>query len=69
MAKFRVIEGKPDTSPAGQVRRRMRESARPWPHCPSCGGREYITASAGNVRNKLCVICLMQGRRIVMNRS
>jgi hypothetical protein len=64
MAKFRVIQGGPDTSPAGQVRKRIKQSARDWPHCPNCGGRETITASIGNVRTKLCVVCLMQGRRV-----
>ena len=66
MPKFRVIDGAPDTSPQGQVRRRVRESARDWPVCPHCGGREVITASIGNVKNKLCVVCLTQGRRVVV---
>ena len=66
MPKFRVIEGKPDTSAAGQVRRRTRESARDWPSCPHCGGREVVAASIGNVKNKLCVVCLLGGRRVVV---
>lgn len=67
MAKFRVIQGGPDTSPAGKVRSRVRASARDWPHCPHCGGREVIAAKIGNVSNKLCVVCLMQGRRVVVD--
>jgi len=66
MPKFRVIDGKPDASPAGQVRRRARQSARDWPCCSACGGRETIVASTGNVKNKLCVVCLLQGRRVVV---
>ncbi|QLQ28512.1 MAG: hypothetical protein HZT39_09800 [Pseudoxanthomonas sp.] len=66
MPKFRVIEGKPDTSPAGQVRRRTRESARDWPACPHCGGREVVQAKIGNVKNDLCVACLLTGKRVVV---
>ncbi len=66
MPNLRLITGKPDASPAGKVRRRVRESARDWPACPSCGGRETIVASTGNVKNKLCVVCLLQGRRVVI---
>jgi len=66
MPKFRVIDGKPDASPAGQVRRRARESARDWPHCPHCGGREVIPARTGNVKNDLCVACLLAGKRVVV---
>lgn len=67
MPKFGLVQGKKDDSPAGKVRERMRQSARPWPHCPHCGGRETITARIGNVRNKLCVACLVQGRRVVID--
>ena len=63
---FYVIEGKPDTSPAGGVRKRVRQFARDWPACSHCGGREVVAASVGNVKNKLCVCCLMQGRRVVV---
>jgi hypothetical protein len=66
MPKFRVIEGRPDESPAGQVRKRSRASARDWPACSHCGGREVIAAKIGNVTNKLCVCCLTQGRRVVV---
>lgn len=66
MPKFQLIDGRPDASAAGQVRKRVRESARDWPKCPRCGGRETITASVGNVKNKLCVVCLMGGRRVVV---
>lgn len=67
MAKFRVVEGRPDTSPAGQVRKRIRKSARDWPACVACGGRETVVAAIGNVKNKLCVACLMGGRRVVVD--
>lgn len=56
---------KPDT-PADRVRKRVRKSARDWPCCSQCGGREVVTASLGNVRNKLCVVCLAAGRRVVI---
>ena len=65
MAKFRVIQGGPDTSPAGKVRKRVRKSARDWPACV-CGGREVVVAKIGNVSNKLYVACLMAGRRVVV---
>lgn len=66
MPKFRVIEGRPDASPAGAVRKRVRQSARDWPACSHCGGREVVAAKIGNVSNKLCVACLLQGRRVVV---
>jgi len=56
---------KPD-APADKVRRRVRKSARDWPACSHCGGREVVAAKIGNVSNKLCVACLMQGRRVVV---
>lgn len=65
MTRFRVIDGTPaPDTPAERVRRRMRESAdKRRPHCTSCGGHEYIVAQNGRARAKLCVVCLMQGRR------
>lgn len=45
----------------------MRESAKKLgSHCSHCSGRETVVATNGNVRNKLCVVCLMQGRRVVV---
>ena len=65
--KFHVIQGTPaPDDPLNRVKKRVRQSARDWPACPHCGGRETITASIGNVKNKLCVVCLMQGRRVVI---
>ena len=67
MPKFRVIHGTPaPDSPGERVRKRMRQSARDWPHCSACGGRETIDAKIGNVKNKLCVCCLMTWRRVVI---
>ena len=66
MPKFRVIDGRPDASPAGAVRKRARKSSRDWPACSHCGGRETVPAKIGNVKNKLCVACLLQGRRVVV---
>lgn len=69
MPNFRVIDGggEPVTQ-ASTVRKRLRaKRQRDLPQCPSCGGRETITASAGNVRNRLCVVCLLGGRRVVVS--
>jgi len=63
---FHVIDGRPDETPAGKVRKRTRQSARDWPACPHCGGRETVPAKIGNVSNKLCVACLLQGRRSII---
>lgn len=67
MAKLYVVppSKKPD-APADKARRRVRESARDWPACSACGGREVVAAKIGNVSNKLCVSCLLQGRRVVV---
>ena len=69
MAKFHVIEGgTPPDSPAEEVRVRLRKTRqRGIPQCGTCAGREYVTARTGRVSTKLCVICLMQGRRREMN--
>jgi len=55
----------PSPPPASErVRKRVRATAdRNRPRCTSCGGHEYIVAQNGRVRTKLCVVCLMQGRR------
>lgn len=37
------------------------------PACRNCGGSETVAAKIGNVTNRLCVICLMQGRRVVVD--
>jgi hypothetical protein len=67
MPKFRVIHGSPaPDNPAERARKRTRQSARDWPACRACGGREVIVAKIGNVSNKLCVCCLMVGRRVVV---
>lgn len=67
MAKLYAVPRatKPD-SPADKSRRRVRQSARDWPACPHCGGREVVQAAIGNVKNKLCVACLMKGRRVAV---
>ena len=67
MAKLYAVPTapKPETG-ADKVRRKTRQSARDWPHCPHCGGRETVVAKLGNVSNKLCVACLVGGRRVVI---
>lgn len=62
MPKLHVIAG----GAAPKARKRPRQSARDWPACPNCGGRERVQAKIGNVKNDLCVPCLMQGRRVVV---
>lgn len=63
---YAVPTGKKPDAPADKVRRRAKQSARDWPACRECGGRETVQAAIGNVKNKLCVCCLMQGRRVVV---
>ena len=66
MAKlYAVPPGPKPDGPAERVKRRARKSARDWPACPD-GHREVITARIGNVSNKLCVACLLLGRRVVV---
>jgi hypothetical protein len=70
MAKLYVIEGTkpPDDSAPEQVIKRARASAKKYmPACRNCGGSETVAAKIGNVTNRLCVICLMQGRRVVVD--
>jgi hypothetical protein len=69
MPNLRVIDGGGEpVTPANAVRKRVRaKRQRDLPQCTHCGGRETIVASAGNVRNKLCVVCLTQGRRVVVS--
>lgn len=50
--------------PAEKVRKRTRASSdRSRPRCTSCGGHEYVTAKNGRTQAKLCLACLMAGRR------
>lgn len=69
MPEFYVIHGdKEPVTPATSVKKRLRaKRQRNLPQCPDCSGRETIVASIGNVRNKICVACLMQGRRVVVS--
>ena len=54
------------------MRKRVRAMPRPkaMPQCGRCGGREYIEAKIGMgksvTKQKLCVLCLMQGQRVAM---
>ena len=64
MPKFRVIQG--GNEPTQGVRKRARKSARDWPACVRCNGRETVVAKIGNVSNKLCVVCLLKGERVVV---
>lgn len=68
MVSLRVIDGtKPPDTPAEQVRERVRKTKTPYlAQCNRCGGRETITASIGKSRNKLCVVCLLSGQRVVV---
>lgn len=69
MPRFYVIDGTiaPD-SEQEQVRKRLRKiRVRNDPQCARCAGREWITATIGNVKSKLCVNCLTQGERVVMD--
>ncbi|GGA05656.1 hypothetical protein GCM10011408_28220 [Dyella caseinilytica] len=68
MAKLHVIKGTaaPDT-PAEKVRAKMRARKHPaLPSCHRCGGIETITARMGKASNKLCVVCLMGGQRVII---
>lgn len=67
MARLAAIPGgKAPNGPADKVRKRVRQSARDWPACVRCGGRETVDARIGNVKNKLCVVCLLSGQRVVV---
>lgn len=71
MAMFHVIEGgPPPDSPAEEVRARLRAKKQPGtPQCGTCAGREYVVARVGRTQTKLCVVCLMQGRRREMAKT
>jgi hypothetical protein len=70
---FHVIQGTPtpDTDQE-KVRKRVRTMPKPpgMPQCVRCGGREYIEAKIGTgktaTKQRICVICLMKGERVVM---
>lgn len=71
--RFHVIDGTPaPDTPAEQVRKRVRAMPKPaaMPQCPRCGGREYIETKIGAGRSatkqRLCVLCLMKGERVVL---
>lgn len=71
--KLHIIQGTPPPEPpAAKVRKRVKAMARPpgMPQCSRCGGREYIEAKIGAgkaaTKQRLCVICLMKGERVVM---
>jgi hypothetical protein len=68
MGRLRVIDGTPPPdTPAERVRARIRKTKTPGiAQCVRCGGRETIRATIGNVSNKLCVCCLLQGQRVVV---
>lgn len=72
--RLTVISGTPAPDTAQeQVRKRVRAAPKPkgMPQCARCGGREYIEAKIGAAKavtkQKLCVVCLLQGQRIVMS--
>ncbi|MDU9398037.1 hypothetical protein [Pseudomonas sp. zfem003] len=71
--RFHVIDGTPaPDTPAEQVRKRVRAMPKPatMPQCPRCGGREYIETKIGAGRSatkqRLCVLCLMKGERVIL---
>lgn len=76
MPKLKVV--KTELTPAAEQRRRLRSHAKPrgMIACSSCGGREYVTTRMGALEvdgravagtsARLCVVCLMQGRRVEM---
>jgi hypothetical protein len=69
MRKLYLVPGTtaPDTKQE-QVRKRLRKMrVRDDPQCARCAGREWITATIGNVKSKLCVGCLSRGERVVMD--
>jgi hypothetical protein len=68
MPRFEVIDGTPaPDTPAERVRQRVRKTKLPGPSCQRCGGREWIAATIGTTKNKLCVCCLLQGQRSLMD--
>lgn len=69
MRKLYLVPGTaaPD-SKQEQVRKRLRKlKVRDDPQCVRCAGREWITATIGSVKSKLCVNCLAKGERVVMD--
>lgn len=68
-----VIHGTPAIeTPVETVRKRVKAMPKPpeMPQCNRCGGREYIEAKIGAgkmvTKQRLCVLCLMKGERVVM---
>lgn len=68
MRKLYVIEGGPEpVTPASKVRKRLREAKQKnMPQCFRCGCREYLESRIGTTKQKLCVVCLTNGKRVVM---
>lgn len=71
--RLHVIDGTPAPDTAQErVRNRVRGAPKPaaMPQCARCGGREYIEAKIGSgktvTKQKLCVLCLMKGERVVL---
>ena len=64
---------KPD-DPGTVLRERIKRMPKPAAmlQCPRCGGREVVetkvgvTASGGGTKQRLCVVCLMRGERVVV---
>ena len=77
--RFHVIDGTkaPDT-PAEEVRKRVRAMPKPATmiQCHRCGGREVIESKigvlmkngkpTGGTKALLCVVCLLNGERVVL---
>jgi hypothetical protein len=67
MRKFHVVEAGADVTPAAKVRKRLREArVCALPQCSACGGRETIDTRIGAVKQRICVACLIGGRRTVV---
>lgn len=68
MATLRVVPPSDEpVTPASKVRKRLREArVKALPTCAACGGRETVDARIGANKSKLCVTCLMAGRRVVV---
>ncbi|MCY1182615.1 hypothetical protein D9M71_33940 [compost metagenome] len=80
--KFLVIDGTPPPdTPKQRAINRIKKMPKPAEmlQCPSCGGRELTPAytgmlykngkATGGAKQWLCVLCLMQGRRVVVSLS
>lgn len=59
-----VPETMPPDDPRDRIVGRVRKTVlKTKPHCTTCGGGEYVTTKHDKVTAKLCLVCLMQGRR------